>query len=392
MERRIHWPTVLFGAVPASILAFPAGLGVLFGFFFSLTLKPVAVAILFSGAFGWVGMVSLWVAACKPSAIDRRTAWGLGLGVVGAVGFAAFKLFGEDVADSLEWFPLVLIVGPIWAAVVHLQRFRKRGPSSEPLPQPVANAEALRVSAGELTPSEPAVNSPPVRLRRVLKLMLFGEILASLLLVPTALRDTEGWGVLFVVTVTFPFLLAIFVIGGRAFLKHASLRVLASAVVLAPFAVTALLLAAKAVVGPQDAARYSLIAAAALPLAAVLLLPHRVARFVPRRLVHSRWFNVAVAVLPGLMFLPWPALLLGLRPWELDPGGSWLWVAVFYTGASIIVGTVVFCFGYVTLFQRSDRTQTWPRIAQVVLSLVLLALSLSTVAMMGLVVAAASVG
>jgi len=47
---------------------------------------------------------------------------------------------------------------------------------------------------------------------------------------------------------------------------------------------------------------------------------------------------------------------------------------------------------YVTLFQRSDRTQTWPRIAQVVFSLVLLVLSLSTAALMWLVVAAASVG
>ena len=83
------------------------------------------------------------------------------------------------------------------------------------------------------------------------------------------------WGALFVVTLTFPPLIAVFVIGGWAFLKHASLRVLASAVVLAPFAVTALFAAAKAAVRPQDATRYSLIVAAALPLATVLLLPHR---------------------------------------------------------------------------------------------------------------------
>ena len=64
-------------------------------------------------------------------------------------------------------------------------------------------------------------------------------------------------------TLTFPPLIAVFVIGGWAFLKHASLRVLASAVVLAPFAVTALFAAAKAAVRPQDATRYSLIVAAA---------------------------------------------------------------------------------------------------------------------------------
>jgi hypothetical protein len=76
----------------------------------------------------------------------------------------------------------------------------------------------------------------------------------------------------------------------------------------------------------------------------------------------------------------------------MDPGGSLLLVAAWYTGASIIIGNVVFCFGYVTLFQRSDRKQTWPRIAQVVFSLVLLAMTLSTAAMMWLVLAAASVG
>jgi hypothetical protein len=89
----------------------------------------------------------------------------------------------------------------------------------------------------------------------------------------------------------------------------------------------------------------------------------------------------------GLMIVPWPALLLGLRPWELEPTGAWMVYAVWHTGVSIVAGTVGFCFGYATLFQREDRTGTWARILQVVFSLVLLVLSLSTAALMLLVLA-----
>lgn len=75
----MRWPTVIFGAVPASILAFPAALALLLGIGLFQPEKPITWIFIFSGAAGWIGMISLWIAA-RRRPLGKRTAIGLALG------------------------------------------------------------------------------------------------------------------------------------------------------------------------------------------------------------------------------------------------------------------------------------------------------------------------
>jgi hypothetical protein len=189
---RLHWPTVLFGALPASYLALPAAAGILFGGFFALSLRPLGLVILVAGALGWVGTISLWATAGSRVAVGRRTARGLGLGIVGAVLFALIKLFNHDLGDRLALFPVILVV-------------------------------------------------------------------------------------------------------------------------IVPVVVPVVIWSANRAVGLEATRRASLLAAVLIPAAILVLLPHRVARFLPRFAVESRGFRVALVAVLALAVVPWPVALL-LRP------------------------------------------------------------------------------
>lgn len=385
MADRIHWPTLVFGALPATYLAFPAALGILFGGFFSVTLKPMAFLILATGILGWVGAISLWSAARSKGPVERRTARGLALGIAGALLYAGLRLANDEAKQRLALWPAWLVLGPIAMAAWHLRAQRR------------AQMEAI---AGKHAASDEqvlgSISSGPRPLRseavgRVLKALLFGESLVGLTVAPQVLGDSSGWGSLYVTLATFPFALAVAIVGVWAFWRFPDLRRLSALLLGLLVSWPWLYALTEHLLGAEAASSYAARAAMLLPLVVVLLRPREVALFVPRALLSRRSFQILIA-LQTVLALLWPALVPWARPGspELDAVG--LWGMTIHGVALLTAGTLGATLGYVALFTSSGRQHAGVVAICLVASVVLLALSAGSFSSLWLFFATASMG
>ncbi len=384
-KSRIHWPTLIFGALPATYLAFPAALGILFGGFASLSLKPTAFLILATGILGWVGAISLWSAVRSPRPVEHRTARGLVLGIAGALAYAALRLLNEEAEQRLTLWPAWLVLGPIAIGTWHL-RAHRRGPA-----KPTGgNVDA----APEPIPRATSPVARPLRIEtveRVLKALLFGESLVGLAVAPKVLGDSSGWGSLYTALVTFPFALGVGVVGVWAFWRFPELRRL-SAVLLGLLVSWPWLYAlAGRALGAETASDYAARAALSLPGAVILFVPRQVALFVPAALLGRRSFQVLIP-LQAFLVLLWLALAPWAPPWSPDLDAAGLWSMASHLVASVVVGTLGATLGYVALFTRAGREHMGLVVLSLVASVVLLALSALSFSFLWFLFARASMG
>jgi hypothetical protein len=361
---RRRWATILFGVVPATYLAIPAGIGVLLGFVL-MTQGWIAAAVFLTGAFGWAGVVSLWLTAGSGPVIGRNTAIGLILGIVGAVLFALIKLLEDDLAGRLRWFPLILVVGPIWVAIVHLNRFR--------LSEGMA---ALAPSCS--TPRPPPSETSTWRVGLALKLLLLVDVFVFCLVGATLLAPGSGWGQLFAILLGFPFALGVVVFCVWSFIQFRPLRGWVIAVVLAPAAMFAALQTAVHFFGEPTVTMACRRAAPWLPVATIFLFPRTVGALIPK-LLKKRGFSMAFVILESLMLLPWIPLLFGWRPWEQYENmvnGLILMFTFGHAVLGILVGLFGSFLGYVSLFRNRGERFVGLSVAQIVQSLLLLLIGL----------------
>jgi len=393
MEGRIHWPTLIFGALPATYLAFPAALGILFGGFFSLTLKPMAFLILATSILGWVGALSLWSAVRSSQPLASRTARGLALGIAGGLVYAGLQSWSEEAQHRLALWPAWLVLGPITIAAWHLSTYR-RAQSQAMVRKASAAQEQDKEEQQQPFPRPPAPGARPLRsetVARVLKALLFGQCVVGLAVAPLVLGDASGWGSLYATLATFPFALAVGLTGIWAFWRFPELRRLSAGVLGLLVAWPWLYALAERSLGAEAASFTAARAAMLLPGLVVLLLPRQVALFVPAALLGRHSFRILVALQATLALL-WPALLLWARPWspELDAAG--LWGTASHGIASLAVGTLGATLGYIALFTRAGREHAGIVAIALIASIVVLALSAASFSFVWLLFATASMG
>lgn len=383
MDRRARWPTVAFGAIPATLLAFPAGLAVLGGAFFSLSLKPLAFVMLATGVFGWVGMLSLWVAAFGPTPVNPRTATGLILGTASAALFVLLLLLDVDPYNRFGWWPALLTIGPVIAAISLVRRARRARLESGP-------------SRSAEVPSPPRASAPPRqqdtatdRLERLLEAMLFLEVGGALLITPSTFDP--HWGRLYGVLLTFPFVLGVLVTASWSALRHPRLRALAATLVVMLVVTPAAVYAMKWLFGPEDAARFASLGAMVWPLLALFVFPRRVARFLPRFALQRRWFSVALSVLFAALILAWLMITDLSEPWTLDRILEERHLALFAL-LSFLAGAFGLLFSYLAITQVREHRHTAHRIALAFLSTMLIIVSLPALTLLAIALARASIG
>lgn len=382
--RGIRWPTLLFGALPATWLALPAAVGILFGAVFTLTGKAMAFVILGAGILGWVGAVALWAAARSPGPVTPRTAWGLAGGLAGALLFVGVKLFDGDLAHRLGYWPAWLTMGPMAVAAWHLWQLRgaARLPSAAAAGPGRAAAWAHGVGPRRIRPET---------LDLVLRALLFGVLEVGLFVAPWVLRDREGWASLTVSVATFPFGLAVALLCVWTLWVYRELRGLAGGVLAVLLAWPWTISLAHDALGPELATRCAVAGLALLPGAVVLLLPRQAALFVPGVLLRRGTFQ-RLCALQAAMLVPWPVVLLWVRPWERKLQPVELWAMIGHAGGAGVLGAACLALAWVALFAGATREHPRPLLASLVLSLVLLALSATTLYVFGLFFAAATVG
>lgn len=183
------------------------------------------------------------------------------------------------------------------------------------------------------------------------------------------------------------------ILGGVYLAKRPEARALAAAVISVPL----MLLFAPGVLramagGPIDVHPMAWGSLIALPLATLLFLPHHVASFLPAWTLRSRAWNVCLVVLLSIMVLPWlgffvfgpaTAVATGEAPIKINDPEQTLEVllgAFVFAALSLIVAGFTLLTSYVGLFQKIDRGQTKLRVAQLILSILVLLPSAVTVA------------
>jgi hypothetical protein len=360
---RIHWPTVLFGALPATYLSFPAAVGILVGFFL-MGGGWVSVAVFFAGLFGWTGMISLWIAARSGPTIGKRAAVGLVLGLIGAILYAGLYWSNDDLSDRVRLFPPILLAGAIWIALMHLNRFRK-------LMGTGAAAPSIRA------PGPPPSETSTRRVELTLKVLLFGQVLTCCLFGATMLSGSAGLGGLMIIVLAFPLALGAASFAVWAFFRHRPCRPWAAVVFFAPIILFTLLQFGVKFFGQPAITTACGRVAPWLPLAAILLFPRVAGRLIPR-LLRQRGACITYVVIQGLMVLPWLLLVLGWRPWT-EPGSPAITLFVlWHTGLSILAGVTGLVFSYMGLFRQREERFIGLSIAHMALSILLLAVALPT--------------
>lgn len=367
MGARIRWMTVVFGAVPATYLAIPAAIGILFGFYFSPTLEPMAFFMSTIGVLGWIGAVALWAAARAPGPVGRRTAWGLGLGIAGALAYASLWLFDGDLPRRLALWPAFLVVGPIVVAIRHLVEHRRA---------PAEHAKPIDAST----------------LRGVLEALLVLQLGVGLAVAPIVLRDTEGWGSLSVVIGTFPLALGVLVTSSWAAWRHRELRVLAALVIGMLLAWPWLISLAGRTLGSKEATGWALALLVALPVVVVLVYPRRLVRMAPRWVFARRVLRGLLRVQIASAFA-WLALAAWAHPWRPDEiSAPAFWAIVVHLVVTALVALVGLAGSYAALFSRDASVSRGRCVAVLGGSLFLLALVAAVSALMWLLFAAAAIG
>jgi len=123
----------------------------------------------------------------------------------------------------------------------------------------------------------------------------------------------------------------------------------------------------------------------------VLLLPRQVALYVPGALLRRGTF-LALCALQAAMLLPWPVVILWVRPWKRKLQEVELWAMIGHAGAAGVLGAACLALAWVGIFAGAAREHPRPLLASLALSVLLLALSGTTLYLFGLFFAAATVG
>jgi hypothetical protein len=228
-------------------------------------------------------------------------------------------------------------------------------------------------------------------MRRVLALMLIIPAILELIFVPPQLKVKAGLGMLGVITGVFPFYLAIAVTAAWSFWRSRSLRWLAGATLLTPVLLPYVLSWAVKALGQEATEKYAVYTAVAIPVLMLLLKPKEIAGTVPRFVVEGRGWNVAWTGLLAVMLIPWVVLVIQFRGLEEAATQSTFSFLMVYTGISIVVGIATLISVYIGL-RAQQRPQTRLRIAQIVLSLLLLLASVPGAVVIMLIFGLAGLG
>jgi hypothetical protein len=103
----------------------------------------------------------------------------------------------------------------------------------------------------------------------------------------------------------------------------------------------------------------------------LVLLPGRVAEFIPRSLLTSRDFNVTLVVSLSVMLAVWLLVLTLLKaPVSYDEKN--LLFALLYAVMCALTATPILVYSYYAMFQRVERKHHKLRIAQLALSIAVL--------------------
>jgi hypothetical protein len=330
------------------------------------------VAVFFAGLLGWIGMISLWIAARSRPTIGKRTAVGLALGLVGALLYAGLYLSNDDLSDRLRLFPPILLVGPIWISLMHLNGFRKS----------MGTAATLRSIRA---PMPPPSETNTRRVGLVLKILLFGQVSTACLFGAAPIAGSAGLGGLMMIVVAFPFALGVASFCVWAFVRYRPCRPWAAVVFFVPVILLALLHFGTKLFGEPTVTTACRRVAPWLPVVAVLLFPRALGRLIPR-LLRTRGAYATYLVVEGLMVLLWVlfwVLLLqgGLTSTETGKTASGLFI-LFHVVLSILVGVVGLIFSYVGLFRQREERFIGFTIAHLALSILLLAATVPAIIML----------
>lgn len=369
-----HWPTVIFAAVPATLLAFPAALAILLGGTFSLALKPTAFALLLCGVLAWGGMISLWLAARSSGNVTKWTARGLVGGIVSVLIYFGLAIFSGEQDMRLWSFTPVLTLGPLGFAIHYLRRYRKQAPL------------LLRKSNGGSVPPTLPVGTPPplpltmrtkdeARMGRILMLLWIVPAIIELSFVPALLAAAPGLGLLLIIVMAFPFYLGVAVTAVWHFWNSPRWRPLAAAVLLTPILLPFLIDWMGAWFGQEKTRTICLYTAIAIPILALVVTPKRVASYLPRFVIDGQGFGKGWTVFLALMLIPWVILAILFGVVQDAETKSIFTFLVCYSGASIIVALTTLIMVYLGI-RAQQRPQKWIRITQVGLSLLLMLLAL----------------
>jgi hypothetical protein len=386
-----RWPTVIFAAVPATLLAFPAALAILFGGVFSLSLQPAAFLLFVCGVLSWIGMIALWSAARSSGMVTKRTAWGLVAGIIGVLIYFGFAIFGDEKGARLGWFTPVLTIGPLLFAIACLVRYgtrpRQMAAPSGGGPPPIPARSAVAGEANQLTVRP----SHDVRMRRILSLLLIIPAVIELIGVPPLLEDPPGLGMLYIISVAFPLYLGIAVTAAWSIWRTRALRRLASAVLLTPLLLPFLLHATANLLGHELNAKIALSTAILGPILLLLVMPKQVAGYLPQFAVDGRRFNVAwVCLQVGMLLIGVVLAILFCFFGESASQGSFSFL-MFHSGAMIIISVITLMMAYLGL-QAQQRRQTGIRIAQIGLSLLMLLVAIPAAVLIMLIFGLAGLG
>ncbi len=358
-----HWPTVILAAVPATLLAFPAALAILFGFTFALGLKPIAFVMFFCGVLSWGGMIALWSAARSQGVVSKRTARGLVGGIIGVFIFFWIVIFGNDQDIRLWSFTPALTIGPLLFAVSYLRRYRKH--LREAGMEPGGDSVTTGAEASEALPFE------EVKMRKVLTLLLIIPTVVELIAVPHLLEARLGMGYVAVIAFSFPFLLGIAVTAIWCFRRSRALRGLAAAALVIPILLPFVIHWMSKGYGDRETTQITFVTAIAIPVLILLIVPKQVARFLPRFAIENRGFNVVWIWLLSVMLIPWAILAIFFRSLKETESQWAITFLLCYAGVSIVVAVITLFMAYIGLRAQQSR-QTGLRITQIGLSLLLL--------------------
>jgi hypothetical protein len=215
---------------------------------------------------------------------------------------------------------------------------------------------------------------------RLLKATLLFQILVGLYwMFPVAMDGVRGSGGLYLLVLVFVPLLAVVPIAIWLFFKRPETRRLAVVVFFVPlmiFLAPILFRAAfSGIVGSPGGGFAEASTVTVLVLFGVLvLLPGRVAGYIPRSLLRSHLFNATLVVSLSVMLLAWLVILSLLKIVITHDERSVVFVlfALVYTIVCALIAPLILIYSYYAMFQRDDREHHKLRIAQLALSIAVL--------------------
>jgi hypothetical protein len=316
----------------------------------------------FAGLFGWTGMICMWIAARSRPTIGKRTAIGLGLGIVSAILYAVLYWSKSDAADPLPAFPPLVLISPVWIAAMHLGQFRKL----------MATPEAERPAR---LPRPPPSESSTRRVALTLKIVLYLQVLNIIFIGATLLEEGTGWGRLLIVVFGFPFALGVLTFCVWSFVRHRPCRTWAATVFFAPAVLFAALRLSVRLLSEPTVTLACRRALPWLPVASILIFPRFLGRLTPR-LLRKRAFCIVAVIVQALMLVPWVLLLRGGLAYLKETQDPTIVVFILvHTPLSILAGIIGLCSGYVALFRQRGERFIVLSITHMVFSILLLAIS-----------------